>query len=295
MAVLAALCLALAACGGGDERPPEPGDRVVARIGEDAVWASDVRREAIQQGLIGAGEPFDLTSEMFHRVLDGLIDQKLLAAEAGRRGLADSPLAAQRLAAARDQILGDMLVETVVNSSISEQRIEALYREQVRTAESSDEVRSRVILSRTREEAEAVLGALAQGASFEAVAAQSSIDDATRYSGGDLGYRTLDVLPEAYAEALGDKPAGSTIGPFQTENGWAVLRIEDRRRETPPTFEQARPHLVRYLTYDGVRQLIEDLRGRARIEVLLPAAPDGVGEPASAPRTPASPADGAAS
>ena len=127
-----------------------------------------------------------------------------------------------------------------------------------------------------------MIGILAQGAAFEAVAAQSSVDDATRYSGGDLGYRTLDVMPEAYANALRDKPAGSTVGPFQTEGGWAVLRIEDRRKETPPTLEQARPQIVRYLTYEGVRQLLEQLRGKAEVEVLL----NGSGasrEPASAP------------
>ena len=96
-------------------------------------------------------------------------------------------------------------------------------------------------------------------AAFEAVAAQRSVDDATRYSGGDLGYRTIDVMPEAYKNALRDRPAGSTVGPFQTEGGWAVLRVEDRRRETPPTLEQARPQIVRYLTYEGVRQLLQQL------------------------------------
>lgn len=283
-ALAVVLTLALAGCGGGDDnRPPEPGDRAVARIQGDVIWTSDVRREAVAQGLIGEGEPFDVTSDLFRRVLDEVIDQRLLAAEAERRGLADSPLAQRRLASTRDRILGDMLVETVINSAISDQAVEALYREQVRLAETSDEVRSRLILSRSREEAEAVLGVLAQGAAFEAVAAQSSIDDATRYSGGDLGYRTLDVLPEAYAEALRDKPAGSTVGPFQTEGGWAILRVEDRRRETPPTLEQARPQLVRYLTYDGVRQLLEDLRGRADIDVMLTRGAEPVGEPASAP------------
>jgi len=221
-------------------------------------------------------------------VLDEVIDQKLLAGEAERRGLDNSPLAQRRLQATRERILGDMLVETEVNGAITDRQIEALYREQVRLAETSDEIRSRLILSRTKEEAEAVLGVLAQGAAFEAVAAQSSIDDATRYSGGDLGYRTLDVLPEAYANALRDRPAGSTVGPFQTEGGWAVLRVEDRRKETPPTLEQARPQIVRYMTYERVRQLLEQLRGKSKVDVMLEAPVGGATpEPASAPATPA--------
>lgn len=288
--VLIATCLALtlgvAACGQGaaTDRPPEPGDRPVARVQDQTIWASDVKREAVAQGLVGEGEPLDVTSDLFRRVLDEVIDQKLLAAEADRRGLDNSALAQRRLEATRERILGDMLVETVVNGTISDRAVETIYQEQVRLAQTSEEVRVRLILSRSRPEADAVIGILAQGSAFEAVAAESSIDDATRYSGGDLGYRTLDVMPEAYANALRDKPAGSTVGPFQTEGGWAVLRVEDRRRETPPTLEQARPQIVRYLTYEGVRQLLEQLRGKARVDVLLEGDAAQSQEPASASR-----------
>ena len=284
--VLLALVLALSACGrgGGNDRPPEADDRAVARVQDETVWASDVKREAVAQGLIGEAEPLDANSDLFRRVLDEVIDRKLLAAEAERRGLDDDALVQRRLVATRERILGDVLIEEQVAGQVSEARIQELYRDQVRQAQTTDEVRVRLILSRTREEAAAVIGVLAQGAAFEAVAAQSSVDDATRFSGGDLGYRTLDVLPQAHADALRDQPAGSTVGPVQTEAGWAVLRVEDRRRETPPTLEQARPQIVRYLTYEGIRQQLETLRGRAKIERLID---DVDAAPAAAPAGPA--------
>jgi peptidyl-prolyl cis-trans isomerase C len=287
--VLIAALLILSACGRGPgaDRPPEPGDRAVATVQDQTIWASDVKREAVAQGLVGEGEPLDVTSDLFRRVLDEVIDQKLLAKEAERRGLDNSALAQRRLAATRERILGDMLVETVVNGTISDRAVETIYQEQVRQARTSEEIRTRVILSRTKAEADAVVGILAQGAVFEAVAMERSVDEATRFSGGDLGYSTLDVMPEAYATALTDQPAGSTVGPFQTEGGWAVLRVEDRRRETPPTLEQARPQIVRYLTYEGVRQLLEELRGKAKVDVLLTPEAGRSQEPASAPPAPA--------
>ena len=285
--ILLAATLAVAACarGSGSERPPEPGDRAVAEVQGETIWASDVKREAVAQGLVGEGEPLDVTSDLFRRVLDEVIDQKLLASEAERRGLDNSALAQRRLEATRERILGDMLVETVVNNTISDRAVETIYQEQLRLARTSEEIRTRLILSRTRAEADAVVGILAQGAAFEAVAMERSVDEATRFSGGDLGYSTLDVMPQAYANALRDRPAGSTVGPFQTEGGWAVLRVEDRRRETPPTLEQARPQIVRYLTYEGVRQLLEELRGKARVDVLLSGEGAPTEEPASAPRS----------
>lgn len=280
--ICAVFALSLAACGDRmDANQPEGGDRVVARVEKHEIWASDVRREAIAQGLIVEAEPLDVRSELFRRVLDEVIDQTLLAREAERRGLANSPDAQRRLEAVRQRILGDMLVENVVDRAVSDSAVERLYAEQQRRAKRSEEVRLRLILSQSRQEAEAVVGLLGQGAAFEAVAAQRSIDEASRFSGGDLGYATPELLPSVFGAAIVGKEVGAVVGPIETPNGWAVLRLEDRRAETPPTLEQARPVIVRYLTYEGVRQLLEQLRGKAQVEI-------EIDPPQPAPQTPAS-------
>ena len=280
-AVLTAVGLLLAACGdrGGDERPPQPGDEAVAKVDGKTVWASDVKREAVAQALIGEGEPLDISSDLFRRVLDEVIDQKLLAAEALSRNLDEDPVAQRRLAAARERILGDMLVETVVSDAVNENAIRSLYQEQLKLARQSEEIRARQILVATLEEGEAVKSLLATGASFEALAMERSTDAATRFNGGDLGYFTTDVMPEAYEGALKDAKAGQIVGPFEVEGGFAVVRIEDRRLEEPITLEAARPQIIRFLTYDQVRDLLEKLRGRAKVETLSAAAEDVPGAP----------------
>jgi peptidyl-prolyl cis-trans isomerase C len=87
-----------------NEPAPEPGDTAVAKIEDQTVWASDVRNEAVAQGLIGEGEPLDITSDLFRRMLEEVIDQKLLAREAVKNGLDKSIVAQRRLAAARERI-----------------------------------------------------------------------------------------------------------------------------------------------------------------------------------------------
>ena len=107
---------------GGSEQAPQRGDLAVAKVDGQTVWSSDVKREAVAQGLIGEGEPLDVSSDLFRRVLDEVVDQKLLAAEALRRKLDKDPVAQRRLAAARERILGDMLVEGVVDRRGQRQR-----------------------------------------------------------------------------------------------------------------------------------------------------------------------------
>jgi peptidyl-prolyl cis-trans isomerase C len=117
---------------------------------------------------------------------------------------------------------------------------------------------------------------------------ERSTDQTTRFSGGDLGYFTTDVMPQSYAAALNGAEAGATVGPFETDRGWAILKVEDRRPEAAPTLEEARPQILRFLTYDEVRQLLEKLRSQARVEKLVRGDPLSVPgaprEPASAPR-----------
>ena len=134
--LMLALSLALAACGkgGGAEKPPERGDVAVATVDNQTIWASDVKREAVTQGLIGEGEPLEVTSDIFHRVLDQVIDQKLLAGEALKRKLDKDPMAERRLAAARERVLGDILVESVVADAVNENAIRSLYQEQLKLA-----------------------------------------------------------------------------------------------------------------------------------------------------------------
>jgi peptidyl-prolyl cis-trans isomerase C len=281
LAVLAAASLALAGCQGRErsETPPEAGDVVVARVDGVPVWTSDVKREAVAQGLIGEGEPLDPASEPFRRTTDEVIDRRLLAAEAARRKLDKDPAVQRRLAAARERILADLVVDATVTGAISEQAIRTLYQEQVRLSRASEEIRARQILVATQAEAEAIRKLLASGGSFEALAMERSLDAATRFNGGDLGYFTVDIMPDSYEAALKPAKAGQTIGPFQVEGGWALVKVEDRRPEQPITLEAARPQIVRFLTYDQVRDLLEKLRGQAKVQTFLKTTPDVPGQP----------------
>lgn len=291
-----AVLLTLSACerGGPLGGSPEPGDQAVAKVGDTAVYASEVKREAVAQGRIGPGEPLDQSSPLFRRILDEVVDQRLLAREAVRRGLDDDPAVQRRLAAARERVLADTLVENVVAGSTNEAAIRRLYEETQRLQQRSEEIRARQIVLATEAEARTVLGQLAAGAPFDQLAMERSTDATTRFNGGDLGYFTLDIMPEPYAAALGGVTPGRIAGPFQTSEGWVLLRVEDRRPEQPNTLEEVRPQLVRFLTFDRIRQLLEELRGKAEIEVLLDGAKPSQEPASAAPGAPGSNSNGRA-
>ena len=286
-AYVLAFAAALAGCApSGDSGKAQAGDVAVAKIDGKPVWKSDVAREAVAQGLIGEGETLDTGSELFQRVLDEVIDQKLLAAEASRRGLDKSPAAQRRLAAARERILGDMVVEGAVNSAVNETAIQALYQEQVNLNKRGDEYRARQIVTPDQASSEAIRKQLASGGSFEKLAADHSIDAETRSSGGDLGYFTPDVMPAAYSKVLAGARPGQLLGPFQSDTGWVLLKVEDRRKQAPPTLDASRPQIVRFLTYAQVGDLLKSLRGKGRVQLLTGQGPAGQTAASSLPAAP---------
>ena len=69
---------------------------------------------------------------------------------------------------------------------------------------------------------------LANGASFPAVAAQNS-DGAQAIAGGDLGWREISELPDAFRTALSSAGAQQLTQPFRSRSGFHILQLRDRR------------------------------------------------------------------
>ena len=282
-----AMVLSVGACNKTQisDSPPEPGDIAVARLDGHTIWTSDVRAEAVTQGEIGPGEPLDMTSDLFRRTLQEVIDQRLLAKAARDKGLDKSLSAQRRLQAVQDRLLGDMLVNNTIDRDVDDKAIKAQYDDQVKLAKTSEEIRTRIILLKTKDDADAALKQVQGGAVFEALAMEKSLDQATRYNGGDMGYFTTDIMPAAFKTVIPTAKVGDTVGPVQTDGGWAILRIEDRRPEQLPTLEEERPVIMRYLIYNQVAGLLTNLQNNSKIEFLLPkaAVKDIEKEPDSAP------------
>lgn len=265
-----AIAVLLAGCGPHNRAPSVKDLRndpsVVAIVGEEPILATDVLQEAEAQSLIKKGESLPTDSPVFSRVLEELVDQKLLAQEALNRKLDESPDAKFQLQAARERILGNLLVQNLVDAKVTEEAVRRLYREQVNDMKLGEEVRCRHILVSSETEAQKIKTQLDKGADFATLAFQRSLDASTRLDGGDLGYVTLDSLSQSFAAAAQRTPEGKVSAPFKTEAGWHVLLVEEKRAQAPPTLEQMRPELVKFMLFDQIQAVLKKLRDKAKIE-----------------------------
>ena len=260
----------LAGCGPHNRAPSVKDLRndpaVVAIVSDEPIYIADVQQEAEAQNLVKKGDVLPPDSPVFSRVLEELVDQKLLAQEAVNRKLEESPDAMFQLQAARERILGNLLVQNLVDAKVTEEAVRRLYREQVNDMKLGEEVRCRHILVSSESEAQKIKTQLEKGGDFATLAFQRSLDASTRLDGGDLGYVTLDSLAQPFAAAAQRTPEGKVSAPFKTEAGWHVLLVEEKRAQAPPTLEQMRPELVKFMLFDQIQSVLKKLRDKAKIE-----------------------------
>ena len=250
--------------------------QIAARVGGTVITVEDVQREAVSLGLTETPQALLPTDPVFRDTLSDLIDQRLLALEAVARNMQDEEEARLRLAAAEERILGNILVENAIASAVTEDSVEQVYEEQARLAPRTEEIRARHILVETREEADEVARLLAEGSDFGQLAAQVSRDLATRFSGGDLGYFTRTGILPGFAQVAFSTDEGAVSAPFETEYGWHVLEVIDRRLQPRESLEEVRPNIVRFLTLQGIDDLLEVLRERYPVTRVAGRAPSAL-------------------
>jgi len=245
------------------------GDTEVASIDGTKIYLSDVERSAAAQGLIEVGSPLTPDQPIFQKMLDELIDQRLLALDALRRSLDQEDETRRRLSVARERILGNVLVENHLKDKVSEETVQRMYDEQAGLRDRGMEVQARHILVKSEEEAKAMIEKLETGSDFSGLAKEFSEDEGSRDKGGDLGYFTRDMLNETFAEIAFNTQTGDLSAPFETEYGWHIIEVLNRRQAAQPSFEEIRGEILNFMTYDEIQTLLKTLRAQGEIKLLF--------------------------
>lgn len=238
-------------------------DPVAAKVDRSVIARSDVA--TAQQMLPPQYRSAPLES-VYPLLLDELIDTKLVVAEARKEKLQNDPDIKRRLAYLEEQVLKDAYLRRYVQKVLNDDVLRKKYDELVKSLPPQEEVRARHILVKTKAEAEAIIKKLKSGASFEQLAKEKSTDS-TAAAGGDLGYfgRNQMVAPFATA-AFKLKPGEITNTPVETQYGWHVIKLEDKRTAPMPSFEDVHDQLQSQMSRDTVLSLLGELRKKSKIE-----------------------------
>jgi peptidyl-prolyl cis-trans isomerase C len=243
-------------------------DKVVATVNGEPILRSEVLAAA-------ANLPAEYQAQMqliFPLLVDRLIDQKVIMLAAADAGLSDDEEVQRRLVIRKNEVMRDVYLERMVAEEVTEESLQARYQSYVAENPPQVEVSARHILLDSEEEADKVIVELDGGADFAELATQRSKGPSST-QGGDLGFFTKDQMVPEFAEAaFGMEIGAHSEKPVQTQFGWHVIKVEDRRSQPQATYEEMIADLTNEMTREIVQSKVELLRGEAEVELLDPAA-----------------------
>ncbi len=210
-------------------------------------------------------QPFDV---LYNPVLDDIIDTRLAAREAEQSGIADDPLIRELAERAYDRVMAEAWISITIKQQITDDMVKARYAELVNDISSREEIRARHILVTSADAANAIIKRLDDGEDFATLAKELSTGPSAP-NGGDLGYfRRGDMVPSFSDAAFDLDVASYSKTPVESDYGWHVIKVEDRRINDLPALELIHQQLVEIMTAEQATILADELYKKATIRRL---------------------------
>jgi len=204
----------------------------------------------------------------YEDLLERVIDIKLFAQEGKKMKLDEEPSVRAAIDFVIEKVLMQAFLSKYVQENIKEENIKASYSNFIADETSREEIKASHILMDTESEAIDVINMLNDGDDFAELAKNKSTGPSGP-SGGDLGwFKRGQMVPPFEKAAFSLNKNEITQRPVQTQFGWHVIKIFDKRIPEAPSYENMKSKLIQDLERKIVSKKIQDLRNDALIEKL---------------------------
>ncbi|WP_292239215.1 peptidylprolyl isomerase, partial [Mesorhizobium sp.] len=200
--------------------------------------------------------------------LSAAIEIRVMAKKAVDSGLDKDADFLRRMAFLQQRALHGEVVEKEVVDKVTDADIRARYDQEIANTPPVNEIHARHILVKTKEEAEAIIKQLDGGADFQKLANEHTSDPSGKSNGGDLGwFGPGQMVPEFDKAAFALDVGKYSKEPVQSQFGWHVIKVEDKRAKQPPAFDDVKDQAKQAVIRDKYFAMVKELRGAAKIEI----------------------------
>ena len=220
------------------------------------------RSDALVREAVAQGRPDN--PELRTMIKQELITREIMAQEAVKLGLNKNQEVSTQLDMARQSVLSRAYINEVAKRNPpTEEAMRQAY-EQNKDQPAASEYKARHILVATEAEAKMLITQINGGADFAKVAAEKSRDEGSKGQGGELNWSPASGYVRPFGEAMAQLKKGAmTAAPVQSQFGWHISRLDDKR---PLSYEALKPQLQQLVQQEAVQKNIADLRAKAKVE-----------------------------
>jgi len=246
-------------------KPANDSDVVLVRIGNDTITPRDLADRL--QELPEQYRAQYSTPDGKQKLLDRLVEEKVWMRDADANGVTRRPDVIRQIEASKRDLLIRTWVNEVMakNAPPSDSEAKVYYDAHKDEWKTPANVTLRHIQSKTQADAKRVLGlAKAKGADWDKLVKLYTADTLTKANGGSLGTATRDggLVGLGVQAALVDSAmalgAGKIGGPWKTDKGWHVVKVESVHEESVRDFDQVRSFIVRQIRQERTQTYYND-------------------------------------
>ncbi len=238
-------------------------DPVVATVNGASILRSDIEAARSQLPEQYRSLPME---QVFQPILNQLIRTKLLSQKARDAKMQETEAHKRSVALIEDRLLEQAYLQQAIEKRLTDKALRDRYETAVKSFPTSEEVRARHILVKTEAEAVAIIKEISGGADFAKLAAEKSIGP-SKTRGGDLDYFGRGQMVKSFEDAAFALEKGAvTEKPVQSQFGWHVIKVEDKRQSKPPSFEDAREQISQEMSQEAAGDVVKELTEGANIQ-----------------------------
>jgi peptidyl-prolyl cis-trans isomerase C len=255
LAVLASFGVAF----GAETTKENPDDPILARVGDEVITQKDL--ETALKGI-----PEKKRGKYRDMTLDQLIEVKVFSNEARKAELDKDPQIREAVEKATKEILAQHFIKKYVDekSQPSEDEMKKYYSEHKEQFVIPDGVFIQHIVVLKQEDAQAILGKLKQGASFEEIAKKKSIARSYKDDGrlGWLYKGRMDPELEKVAFTLEKDKLSDVI---KTKGGYEIIKVLEKSDKREIAFEEAKANIRYELFWKKKKELKDKYYAEAKV------------------------------
>jgi peptidyl-prolyl cis-trans isomerase C len=245
--------------------PASAADPVVARVNGVDIKQSDLDFAASEVGSRLANyTPADRRKVLLQYV----IENELMAGAGQKDNLDKADSFPGRIAYHQRRALRDAFFDVKINDAVSEADAKKIFDEKIAGLKPEQELRARHILVATEDEAKQVAERLKKGEDFATIAKEKSKDSGAE--GGDLGFFARGQMLKPFEDAAFALDVGQISEPVQTQFGWHIIKVEEKRDQPLPKFDEVKEAIISQLVQAKAQEVVTGLRDAAEIEVVDP-------------------------
>lgn len=252
--------------------------RAEARLAATSIDPATAREQAIERLLVRRqAERLGVTvAERDLEARLAAIREKAGGEEALAKALEGAAMTDSQLSAATRYSLLRSALQDVMYADLKpgDGAVRAFYREnRAALFTRPAEVRLRQITVPSKTLALRVAGEVGRGTPFAAAARRYSMDPATRYEGGMVGWVSAPSLPAEVHKAIARVPPGGLSSPVWSFARWHLYKVLDRRVAVIAPFARVSPQIRAELTRRARAAALDAWARRAREKAAVEPAP----------------------